>query len=130
MTSDATQPGEGPWPEALDALVAAAAHHRLLLENEYARVLETVIPPGEQTAVHTHRWRSVQYVLSWSDFIRRDGEGAVVLDSRTMPAPEAGTALWSEPLAPHSVENIGSKDLRVLVVEIKRHSVPATTQAP
>jgi len=123
VTAPAQQASEAAWPESLDALVAAAAHHRLLLENEYVRVLETLIPPGGRTAVHTHRWRSVQYVCSWSDFLRRDGDGNVVLDTRTMRAPEAGAALWSEPLPPHSVENIGSADLRVVVVEIKPHDL-------
>jgi quercetin dioxygenase-like cupin family protein len=44
-----------PWPDALDALIAALEHHTLLLENERVRVLETHIPPGAVTAVHTHR---------------------------------------------------------------------------
>jgi hypothetical protein len=58
------------WPDELDALVAAPAHHLLLLENERVRVLETRIPAGETTAVHTHRWPSVQYVADSPDFIR------------------------------------------------------------
>jgi hypothetical protein len=43
---------EWAWPDELDALLASAAHHRLLLENERARVLETVIQAGETTAIH------------------------------------------------------------------------------
>ena len=35
-----------PWPPALDALVAAPVHHRLLLENARVRVLE----PGSRRA--------------------------------------------------------------------------------
>jgi hypothetical protein len=106
-------------PDSLDALTASAQHHRLLLENEHVRVLETLIPPGETTAVHTHRWPSVQYCRSWSDFIRRDQHGNIMLDSRTITAPALGSALWSEPYPPHSVENIGTADIRFLVVEIK-----------
>ena len=119
MAHPAEQWNKERWPESLDALTAAPAHHRLLLENEWVRVLETVIHPGDRTAVHTHRWRAVQYVCSWSDLIRRDGAGNVLLDSRTVQAPDVGAALWSEPLLPHSVENIGDHELRVLVVEIK-----------
>ena len=110
---------DSAWPAALDALVAAAAHHRLLLENEHVRVIETVIPFGERTADHTHRWPSVQYICSWSDFIRRDGNGHVLLDTRTVRAPEVGAVLWSEPYPVHSVENIGTGELRVIAVEIK-----------
>ena len=43
------------WPEELDALIAAPQHHKLLMENEFARVLDTLIPPGEITNVHTHK---------------------------------------------------------------------------
>lgn len=108
------------WPEELDALVAAAAHHTLLLENEHVRVLETRIPGGETTAVHTHRWPNVQYVVSSPDFIRRDRAGAVLLDTRmTQGRPEPPVILWSEPLPPHSIENVGEADLHVIMVELK-----------
>ena len=108
------------WPEELDALVAAPAHHSLLLENERVRVLETLIPPGETTAVHTHRWPNVQHVLSSTDFIRRDGGGAVLLDSRAASGhPETHPTHWSDPLPPHSIENVGKRDLRVIMVELK-----------
>src|SRR5271163_2386914 len=108
------------WPPELDALSAAAAHHKLLMENDQVRVLETFIPAGEQTAVHTHRWPAVQYVQAWSDFLGYDGDGNLIFDSRTAPAPAIGAALWSGPYGPHSVRNIGSGDLKVLVVEIKK----------
>ena len=36
-----------PWPDSLDALVAAPRHHKLLFENERVRVLEVRIPPGD-----------------------------------------------------------------------------------
>jgi hypothetical protein len=84
------------------------------------RVLETHIPPGETTAVHTHRWPNVQYVVSSTDFIRRDSDGHVVLDTRTSARKtEAHSTLWSEPLPPHSIENVGEADLRVIMVELK-----------
>jgi hypothetical protein len=107
------------WPEELDALVAAPAHHSLLLENERVRVLETLIQPGETTAVHTHRWPNVQHVLSSADFIRRDGEGGVLLDTRAGGSGEAPVTHWSEPLPPHSIENVGEADLHVIMVELK-----------
>ena len=59
-----------PWPDELDAMIAAAKHHKLLLENEKVRVLDTCIPAGERTAVHTHKWPATYYVMSFSDFIR------------------------------------------------------------
>ena len=105
--------------DALDALIAAPQHHRLLFENKSVRVLDTCIRPGETTGLHTHRWPGTLYILNWSDFVRRDERGTVMLDSRTVPAILSGTALWSAPLASHTLENVGDADLRVIAVELK-----------
>ena len=107
-------------PDELDALAVAPEHHRKLLENDDVRVLETHIPAGEQTPIHTHCWPSAQYVLATTDFVRRDGQGTVLFDTRTDGGPEPGDALWSEPLGPHSIENVGASELLVIMVEIKR----------
>ena len=110
----------GPWPDALDALQAAPRHHRLILENDRVRVLETRVPPGETVPVHTHRWPCVNHILGWSDFVRRDGEGRVLLDTRGRPPPASlPFAAWAEALPPHTLENVGSTDLLVVSVEIK-----------
>lgn len=110
---------EREWPEALDALVAAPEYHTLLFENDFVRVLETHVPAGETVPLHTHRWPAVFYVRSWSDFVRRDGTGAVMSDSRLTAAPAAGSAVWSSPLGLHTLENVGGGELRVLSIEIK-----------
>src|ERR1019366_7323296 len=99
--------------------IAAPQHHKLLFENESVRVLDTCIGPGETTTLHTHRCAGTLYVLGWSDFVRRDANGTVILDSRTMPAVLPGAALWSAPLGPHTLENIGEAELRVIAVELK-----------
>ena len=109
-----------PWPDSLDALVAAPDHHKLILENERVRVLDTIIRPGETVPVHTHRWPSVVYVLSWTDYVRRDGDGKLLLDSRTVkPRPPDPTVAWSPPLTPHTFQNVGDKDVHVISVELK-----------
>jgi hypothetical protein len=60
------------------------------------------------------------YVLSFSDFVRRDDQGSILVDSRKLPSkPEPGQALWSTPLAPHTLHNAGEADLRVISIEIK-----------
>jgi quercetin dioxygenase-like cupin family protein len=110
---------EQEWPEELDALRAAPRHHALLFENEKVRVLDTNIRPGDTVPLHTHRWPSAMYVLSFSDFVRRDAAGNVLIDSRNIRTLPAGSALWSEPLAPHTLENVGERDLHVISVEQK-----------
>jgi predicted metal-dependent enzyme (double-stranded beta helix superfamily) len=114
---------EWPWPEALDALVAAPGYHQLLFENEHVRVLDVRIGPGQIVPIHTHRWPSVIQVRSASDFIRRDGDGKLLFDSRKAgPAQKAPAIIWTDSMPPHSVENIGSAEIHLVSVEIK----PAT----
>jgi hypothetical protein len=111
-----------PWvsPETLDALSAAPEHHRLVYENERARVLEVRIRPGEIVLLHTHRWPGVLYLQSWSDHVRRDDAGNVIFDSREAGSPpKIPSVVWCEPLRPHSVENVGASELLVLSIEIK-----------
>lgn len=109
------------WPDELDALRAAPANHRPLLENSRVRVIETVVAVAARTPVHTHRWASVEYVPSASSFVRPDGEGTVLLETRRAadPEPLRSEALWSDPFPPHSVENVGDEELRVIMVELK-----------
>jgi hypothetical protein len=109
-----------PWPDSLDALVAAPDHHRLLFENEAVRILEVRIGPGQLVPVHTHQWPSSVCVVNTSDFIRRDAEGKLLFDSRTMgPPPATPTAQWTEALPPHSVENIGNTEIVLITTELK-----------
>ena len=112
------------WPDDLDALRAAPRHHTLVLENAAVRVLETRIPAGERTAVHTHRWPSVLHILSWSAMVRRDANGSVTFDSRTQPPSDVPAGiLWSPALPAHSLENVGTADIHVIAVEVKAGAV-------
>jgi mannose-6-phosphate isomerase-like protein (cupin superfamily) len=112
---------EWPWPDSLDAVAAAPENHVVLFENDRVRVLDTLIRPGRRTPLHTHRWAMTMYVLSWSDFVRFDEHGKVAHDTRRSPArTNASAALWSEPMAPHVLENVGTVDLRVISVELKQ----------
>ncbi len=110
---------EQDWRDELDALQAAPRHHTLLFENEVVRVLDTTVPPRDTVPLHTHQWPAALYILSWSHFVRRDGAGSIMVDSRTAGKPADGIALWSGPLPPHTLENVGESELRVISVELK-----------
>lgn len=112
-------PSDAPWPDALDALTAAPKQHRLLFENAHVRVLDTRIAPGDTTPLHTHRWPAAHYIVSWSDFVRRDADGTVLVDTRTAPRPEVPTGVWGEALPPHTLENVGARLLHVISTEVK-----------
>lgn len=108
------------WPDSLDALVAAPKHHKLVLDNERVRVLDTHIPAGDVVPVHTHRWPAVYYTIAGGDFVRRDAEGNVLLDTRTMPNAAPQPARFIECLPPHSVENVGTTEIHLISVEMKQ----------
>lgn len=111
---------QSPATHSLDAMARTPRHHEILLENDKVRVLDTRVSPGDRTPVHAHEWPAALYVLSWSDFVRYDPDGNVLLDSRTMSEkPGIGTALWAGPIGPHYVHNVGLTELRIIAVETK-----------
>ncbi len=130
----ATKPDPWPWPAELDGPIAAAGNHRVLFENDRVRVLDTFIPAGETTPIHTHATPTVTYVISGSHFRRRDDRGAVVLDTLTMDPPFVmPSVLFSEFIPSHTLENSGPDDLHLIGVELKDpDQVPArkSVQAP
>ena len=70
--------------------------------------------------VHTHRWPGVLHLQSWSEHVGRDETGKLIFNSRDAgQPPDVPSVFWFEPLPPHSVENVGEADLRVLSVELK-----------
>ncbi len=107
-----------PWPPELDALIAAPNHHTLILENDRVRLLDTRILVGDTVPVHTHRWPGVYHTICFSHFIRRDGEGKILFDSRTVTG-ELPKAAFLENLPPHSIENVGDADIHLISVELK-----------
>jgi hypothetical protein len=118
MTDTTKQPW--PWPAELDAMTAAPENHTLLFENEHVRVLDAHVSPGDTVPVHTHCWPGVLYILGVSDFVRRNPEGEVVVDTRqsTSHTPP-GSAVWGDVLTPHTLQNVGAVELRNITVELK-----------
>lgn len=111
---------EWPWPDSLDAAVAAPQFHTVLFEDERVRIFDTRIRPGELVPVHTHRWSCMLTILSWGEFVRRDGDGQLLLDTRITPSElKPGQNVHCPPLPPHSFENVGTTEIRVISVELK-----------
>lgn len=115
MTAD--QPW--PWPETMDAVVAAAASHRVLIDNDRVRVLEVVIEAGTREPEHTHQASSVM-IVDQPARIRYYADGALTFETPVEPAPGAGPRVsWLEPEGPHSVENIDQRLYHAIRIELK-----------
>ncbi len=110
------------WPKDQDAVVSAPNNHKILLENDKVRVLEVTVLPNEIEPVHHHQWPSVLYIMEAGDFIDRDGEGNVIIDSRNLPEPLTfPLTMYKNPEAPHTVENLSDTvTIRLIRVEMKQ----------
>src|SRR5215831_16385853 len=98
-----------PWPQTMDALLAAPDSHRVLLDNDRVRVLEVVIEPGAREPEHTHQALSVM-IVDEPARIRYYAEGTLRFESQAHPpAPPGVRVRWLEPEGPHSVENIDQR---------------------
>jgi quercetin dioxygenase-like cupin family protein len=106
-----------PWPETMDALRAAPASHRVLIENDRVRVLEVVIEPGSREPEHTHRSASVM-IVDESARIRYYVGDDLRSESPERSAPGVRVE-WLEPEGPHSVENIDERRFHAVRVELK-----------
>ncbi len=108
------------WPGGLDAVLAAPEHHVLLFENDAVRVLDISIPSGHTVALHTHCWPGTLYLLSWSECVRRDEAGTVLMDSRDAAVkPAVGSVWWAPAMPAHTLENVGTGVLRLIGTELK-----------
>jgi quercetin dioxygenase-like cupin family protein len=108
-----------PWPAEMDALLAAAGSHRVLLENDRVRVLDVVIEPGTREPEHTHQAPSVM-IVDEPARIRYYAGDTLEFESRERSEAVPGTLLrWMEPEGPHSVENIDEHRYHAIRVELK-----------
>ena len=108
-----------PWPDRMDALLAAPASHCVLLDNNRVRVLEVVIEPGAREPEHTHRAPSVM-IIDEPAWIRYHQGVTLLFESQAPPGPRRGARVrWMEPEGPHSVENTDQHRYHAIRVELK-----------
>jgi len=97
----------------IDALASSPANFKLLLDNDYVRVLEYTLGPGKKDEWHTHPAKS-SYVVS-------GGQLKVYLENgeTIMADEENGTASWMDAVGKHYVENVGTTPVKIILTEIK-----------
>ena len=98
----------------LDAIIAAPEFHKLIFENPFFRIFESVIKPRQIVPFHIHRGDCLILTVQGSRFISNDGVNRVVEEWYPMVERIEGNEQV------HSFQNVGSADFLGLVFEIKK----------
>jgi hypothetical protein len=101
------------WNKAPDPLVIAPRHYSVVFENDRVRVLRFVSHPGDKWAAHRH---SDGVHISLSEY---DLRNVVPGNAPTEIHRKPGDARWV-PAVVHTGENIGSTDMRSVIIELKK----------
>lgn len=108
---------------AQDPVKVDPAHCKVVLENQYVRVLRWTEAPGDKSPMHSHpALVSIPLSAGKTRFTTADGKTEEV-------ETEAGQATWSEPSS-HSSENLGTAPGEVIQVELKAKPSAAMTALP
>ena len=86
---------------------------KVLIDNDRVRVLEVVHKPGAKEPIHSHP-AYVAVFLSATRLKVTTADGKTVEKDR-----KAGEVYWSEAVT-HAVENVGTADQHVIVIELKK----------
>ena len=97
----------------IDVLKASPDKYKLVLENDYVRVIEYTLKPGEKDNPHTHLQKT-SYVISGGTF-RVYPENEEPFDYVEVN----GVTEWSDKTSKHYVENVGNTTITILLTEIK-----------
>jgi quercetin dioxygenase-like cupin family protein len=97
----------------VDGLKVSAHNFKLLLENEYVRMLEYSLKPGEKDTAHTHPPKSSYVVSGGKIKVYLENGKTLIFDEK------AGTADWGDYVGKHYVENIGNTTVTIVLTEIK-----------
>jgi hypothetical protein len=134
LASAASQQHLSAPAEALTAeivnLSTAARWVVCVLENEYIRVLEVTIGPGEREPEHTHRRPSVMLVDRPARIRYYTGSTLTYTSPEQLPAQTATKVSWLDPEGPHSVENIDQHPYGAFRIEFKRDWRTSITPKP
>jgi quercetin dioxygenase-like cupin family protein len=98
---------------AQDLAVTNPAEVKVLVDNDRVRILEVLHKPGAKEPIHSHP-AYVAVFLSATRLKVTLPDGKVVEKDR-----KAGEVQYSEPVT-HSVDNVGTTDQHVIVVELKK----------
>ena len=96
----------------IDPVKSSPDNYKVLMENDHVRVLEMNLKAGETDNTHSHPDETVYFVTGSKVKIHLPDGGAVEAD-----IPD-GHVMWHDAWT-HTVENVGSSDIKAIVVENK-----------
>lgn len=96
----------------IDPVRVSPSNYRTLLENERVRVLEMDLKAGQKDVTHSHPDETVYFVRGSKVKLHLPDGQAIEAD-----IPD-GHVMWHEAWT-HTVENVGSADLKAIIVESK-----------
>jgi hypothetical protein len=102
--------------EADPVPVEQEPHHHVVFENQYIRVLEVVVDPGDMTLFHTHAIDNLAVQLS-DGMIKRQSPGQAWIDSATKEGSVNFFPGTKQPYT-HRITNAGASVFHVLDIEI------------
>ncbi len=97
----------------IDFVKSSPDKAKILLENEYVRVIEYSLKPGEKDSTHTHPPKT-SYVISGGT-LRVYPENEKPFDSEEV----TGATEWAGHRGKHYVVNIGKTTVTILLTEVK-----------
>jgi hypothetical protein len=104
-------------PDPLDSLIVCKDTQRLILENQFVRVIEERVPPGVAQPKHRHA-HGVLIPLANSDIESVDEPIGQPGGQPTQRHLQFGEAGWREPVI-HTVRNAGTTELFNIRIEVK-----------
>ena len=98
----------------IDPVKASPKNYKTLMENDQVRVLQMDLKAGEKDTEHSHPSETVYFISGGKVKIHVPGGDAMEAD-----IPD-GHIMWHEEWT-HTVENLGSTDIKAIIVESKHH---------
>ena len=104
---------------AQDVAKVSPGTSKVLVENQYVRVIQATFKPGAKESIHTHP-------AAWY-YVTKPGKLKVSYTNGKveMWVPKNGESAWMDGEEAHSAENVGTTVLQYLMVEVK--SAPTKT---
>ena len=99
--------------KAQDPAKVDPEHYKVLLDNQYVRVLDVHHKPGEKSPIHSH---PNHVVYSFTDSTVKFTSSGGTTDTRTA---KAGQVVWRN-AETHSAENVGKNEEPALDIELKK----------